>query len=1786
MDIAEIGFRVDSKPLDAAASSLDKMASSSTKTETASSRLNSRFDQMMKLLGPVGTGIRSIDQAMVSVAGDMRAVTTATQRYEQHLMRLESQLVEVTAEQRRTSYVIAQAANAQVDASRKAESQVARVNAQYQRQTDILGGLRRAYGFLLTGVAGYGGARVVSELTRVNDLYTSLEGRLRLVTRETESLADTQARLFQVAQQTTTAYEATVNLYTRLTRGAKDVITSQEDMLRITTAVNQSYLVSGATAQEAAGSLIQFTQALQSGVLQGEELRSIREGAPRLFEAIIQGAQETSPWLEVTRQNFRDLAAEGKITTEVIARALLSQADAIDREYSTLPMTVERAMTRVRNVVADSFADADLGPLIASIEELGETLSDPAVQQGLVGMATGIANVTAASVSAVSWIARLNTEFTQQVKDAWENANILERLTLISFPYQKIGIFSDTLAGMNRNLHETANAAVEVNAAIAPMFSQLERIINGPSSGLPLVLKEVGQSFFEWGRGVVPVSQATETLNEKVQAQIKLLGLTLQYMSAGATAAEAETRAKYKLAGATDAEIDALLGLEARKARMIDLREGETAAINDQIATLQRENQLMRQGVGADEARYQAQLEGSSALEQQLMAEQRANDQLRESQEQRRQVMDDITKAQGIYNNMLAGMSRQDAVWLADYEAADKYQRKLMELTRAIEDTEAGRLQALEEDKAIAKAMADQLDETQQAIDQFLNTDSFATRAAEIRDALGSIGDPIVGLIDGFETMSRAADQYQEALGKIADSVDKKFLSEDDADVERLKLQGKMLKQQIGIYGDLAGAAANFFEEGSTGYKTLESVSTAFYAVELAMMAANVAEKLGLISIDVAQTVAGETAKQGALASTAMAQAIAALPPPFNSPLIAATLAALAAFGVANSFSGGGSSGSGGGGYSPSAASQGRGTILGNSDAESESITNSLELLTDLADDQLDISRSQLRALQAIERGTQQTATALARGIADTAVQGVQRIDVAAGQTLGGVAQGGLSGQFSRDPRTINEFFQDVAGRDIGLREQLDSRLSRSLGDFFGDLVDGVVESADAIGIAGTNLRGRLEALELSLDTIDVQGLEGDEIIERISAVFSAAGDAAVMSVLPFIDDYQQVNEGLLETLTRLSAQTQIAQGAIGDLGISLENAPNPYAIVDGWFVEGLVPNIRIVSQAEILMATFDQLADSAGGVEQFAENIGSLLDAVLTEEQQFDRLQRQLTEGLASVNLELPASAEGLAELVSGLNIFTAAGQEQFTVISQLAEGLEDYFDTLADRERERQGFLESIRDRTEELTLSAEELAAVRLDRQIVEWRAEAERLGLEQSVIDPLIALERAALNAGGSVESLVDEMEAFNARFATQLARQGLSGQELELFDSNQRYQQELAEAERLGADITQVETFYANERLSIIEKYAEQALMAAEAAEARRVDFLTGVERQIAGFGLEGLELELFNVATQMNALREQAAAAGADTALVDQLESLKIGAAEAAEALRQQAEENERLAAIAEFDRGIGERIARMGLSGQALDIFNLDREFDGLREQAEELGGNLLSVETAYWLEREAIASSYLEQSNENLRRAYETQASEIQRTVESWMASADRLREFRQDLLTGDAARLAPLDQYQAQAELFDQTSRLARLGDMDAQQRLEGVGRSFLDASQTVNASGTAYFRDLERVLSEVDAAIGSAEFEASMAQQQLDATQNSLTQLIDLNASNNSIEEALKQLKEATERAAELTLQANGEQTAHANKVNATGFTELVNAIQSLQAEVAEIRAKIDLADAGA
>src|SRR5574338_476149 len=90
--------------------------------------------------------------------------------------------------------------------------------------------------------------------------------------------------------------------------------------LSLTERISQALRISGASATETQSALLQFGQALASGVLRGEEFNSVVENSPRLAKALADG-------LNVPIGRLRKLAEEGRLTADVVVNALMSQKD-------------------------------------------------------------------------------------------------------------------------------------------------------------------------------------------------------------------------------------------------------------------------------------------------------------------------------------------------------------------------------------------------------------------------------------------------------------------------------------------------------------------------------------------------------------------------------------------------------------------------------------------------------------------------------------------------------------------------------------------------------------------------------------------------------------------------------------------------------------------------------------------------------------------------------------------------------------------------------------------------------------------------------------------------------------------------------------------------------------------------------------------------------------------------------------------------------------------------------------------------------------------------------------------------------------------------------------------------------------------------------------------------------------------------------------------------------------------------------------------------------------------
>lgn len=210
-----------------------------------------------------------------------------------------------------------------------------KVRAEVGKIGSSLSGLTK----LLAGLATADFAKSVLDTA---DAMQSMNSQVRQVTSsETEYLA-VQRQLLDVANNTRTSLESTASLYVSTSRALKDYGYTQQEILKFTEATNNAMTIGGVGAQQQAAALMQLSQALGSGVLQGDEFKSIAEAAPILLDTIAE-------YMGKSRAEIKKLGSEGKLTADVIFKAISGASEKLEEQAGKMPTTMGKALTAFSN---------------------------------------------------------------------------------------------------------------------------------------------------------------------------------------------------------------------------------------------------------------------------------------------------------------------------------------------------------------------------------------------------------------------------------------------------------------------------------------------------------------------------------------------------------------------------------------------------------------------------------------------------------------------------------------------------------------------------------------------------------------------------------------------------------------------------------------------------------------------------------------------------------------------------------------------------------------------------------------------------------------------------------------------------------------------------------------------------------------------------------------------------------------------------------------------------------------------------------------------------------------------------------------------------------------------------------------------------------------------------------------------------------------------------------------------------------------------------------------------
>ncbi|MEB6624596.1 tape measure protein [Acinetobacter pittii] len=231
----------------------------------------------------------------------------------------------------------------------------------------------RSYSTAIKSLAGYmAGLVTINAAINNMDTYTGLQNRLKLVTNNQAELNKATEDTFQIAQKTYSAWDSVLQVYQRFSDNAKTLNLTMDDTARLTETVSKAVAISGASAEAADAALVQFGQALASGTLRGEELNSVMEQTPALAKAIAQG-------MGITVGQLRSVAAEGKITSKEIVKALKNAQDDVDALFAKTDITIGQSFTLLNNELIKFVGEAGKGSgaaqvLAGSVQTLASNL--------------------------------------------------------------------------------------------------------------------------------------------------------------------------------------------------------------------------------------------------------------------------------------------------------------------------------------------------------------------------------------------------------------------------------------------------------------------------------------------------------------------------------------------------------------------------------------------------------------------------------------------------------------------------------------------------------------------------------------------------------------------------------------------------------------------------------------------------------------------------------------------------------------------------------------------------------------------------------------------------------------------------------------------------------------------------------------------------------------------------------------------------------------------------------------------------------------------------------------------------------------------------------------------------------------------------------------------------------------------------------------------------------------------------------------------------------------------
>lgn len=266
-------------------------------------------------------------------------------------------------------------------------------NSSVSRGSSAMGGLWNK----LKGVAAaYVSMQGAKSLFSLSDTKVETQARLNLILDDKNTIDTLEAKIRASAERSRGSYQTTADAVGKLGLQAGKAFSSNDELIAFTELLNKSFVVAGTSAQGVDSVMLQMTQAMAAGKLQGEELNAILDNAQPIVANIQRYLEEAQG---IDASNIKELASEGVITADVIKNAMFYCSDDINSKFSSMPRTWGQIWISMKDKAIKA-----LNPLLIKIGKLAD---NPKIQSAMDSMVSAFVMVGNAAAGAFEVICNI-----------------------------------------------------------------------------------------------------------------------------------------------------------------------------------------------------------------------------------------------------------------------------------------------------------------------------------------------------------------------------------------------------------------------------------------------------------------------------------------------------------------------------------------------------------------------------------------------------------------------------------------------------------------------------------------------------------------------------------------------------------------------------------------------------------------------------------------------------------------------------------------------------------------------------------------------------------------------------------------------------------------------------------------------------------------------------------------------------------------------------------------------------------------------------------------------------------------------------------------------------------------------------------------------------------------------------------------------------------------------------------------------------------------------------------